>query len=118
MSYALLWLRGFALTLAVEQAIAVPLLASVDRSRLRRASAVLIANLTTHPLVWFFFLRIGWQRTTAIWVAEVWAFGFEIVVYRVVFSAATWRRCMLVSVAANTGSFLLGFAAIELGLYR
>ena len=85
MSLATLWLRGFGLTLAVEEGIAVPLLAAVEPSRVRRILAVLIANLATHPLVWFFFTRLGWSWTMVTWVAEAWAFGFEIVVYRVIF---------------------------------
>jgi hypothetical protein len=113
-----LWIRGFAFTLAVEEVIAVPLLASVETSRARRMSVVLIANLATHPLVWFFFARLGWSRTTLAWVAESWAFGFEIFAYRVIFPMATWRRCTLVSVAANSASFLLGFVAMDWGLYR
>ncbi len=118
MNVTLLWLSGFALTLAAEEAIAVPLLARAETSRMRRMFVVLIANLATHPLVWFFFARLGLSRTTFLWVAEIWAFGFELVAYRVLFQAATWRRCTLVSIAANSASLLLGFAAIEWGLYR
>src|SRR4051812_40955612 len=86
MNLATLWLRGFGLTLAIELCIAVPLLAAVEPSRVRRVLAVLIANLATHPLVWFFFTRLGWSWTMVSWVAEAWAFGFEILTYRVIFS--------------------------------
>jgi hypothetical protein len=118
MPYALLWLKGFGLTLAVEEAIAVPLLAAVEPSRVRRAMAVLLVNLATHPLVWFFFTRLGWSWTTVTWVAEGWAFGFEIVAYRIIFPAAPWPRCALTSLAANTGSYLLGLAVVKAGLLR
>jgi hypothetical protein len=118
MSFATLWLRGFGLTLAVEESIAVPLLAPVDRSRPRRVLAVLLANLATHPLVWFFFTHLGWSSTLVSCAAETWAFAFEIVAYRVIFPRASWKRCTLVSVAANTGSYLLGLAAVRWGLYR
>ena len=117
MSAAALWLRGFALTLGVEEAIAVPLLAPVERSKARRAMAVLLVNLATHPLVWFFFTHLGWSRSAVVWSAEAWAFGFEIVAYRVIFPHATWRRCAAVSVAANLTSYLLGEAAGRWGLY-
>jgi hypothetical protein len=117
MSTATLWLRGFALTLAVEEAIAIPLLAPVERSLVRRAMAVLIVNLATHPLVWFFFTHLGWSRPMVEWSAEAWAFGFEIVAYRSIFSGASWGRSAVVSIAANLGSFLLGNAAIAWGLY-
>jgi hypothetical protein len=117
MSAATLWLRGFGLTLAVEEAIAVPLLARVERSLVRRAMAVLIVNLATHPLVWFFFTHLGWSRAVVAVTAEAWAFGFEIVAYRSIFANATWRRCAAVSIAANLGSYLLGNVAIAWGLY-
>jgi hypothetical protein len=115
-SLATLWLRGFGLTLAVEEAIAVPLLAPAESSRVRRVLAVLVANLATHPLVWFFFPRLGWSWTAVMWGAEAWAFSFEIIAYCVVFPNATWRRCTLVSVAANTGSFVLGLVVAKWGL--
>ena len=99
----MLWLEAFVLTLAGEEAIALPLLRSVERSIARRAMAVLIANLSTHPLVWFFFTRLGLSYVLGASVAEVWAFGFEIVVYRVIFPEAPWRRCALASVAAIWG---------------
>jgi hypothetical protein len=118
MSTATLWLRGFALTLTVEEAIAVPLLAPVEPSIVRRATAVLIANLATHPLVWFFFTHLGWSRTAVVLAAEAWAFGFEIIAYRCIFASATWRRCVAVSVTANLGSYLLGNVAIAWGLYQ
>ena len=121
MSFAFLWLRGFGLTLAVEECVAVPLLGGIETSRpslLRRVFAVLIANLATHPLVWFFFTRLGWSWTTVTWVAEAWAFGFEIVVYRVIFAHAPWKRCATVSIAANAASYLLGLAAAHWGLLR
>jgi hypothetical protein len=112
------WLRGFALTLGVEEAVAIPLLAPVERSVARRAMAVLLVNLATHPLVWFFFTHLGWSRLAVILGAEGWAFGFEIVGYRVIFPAASWRRCVVVSVAANLASYLLGIVANDWGLLR
>lgn len=118
MSAATLWLRGFGLTLAIEECVALPLLARIEPSRGRRALAVLLANLTTHPLVWFFFTRLGWSWTVGVLVAEGWAFGFEILAYRVIFSEAPWKWCALVSVAANTASFMTGLLATRWGLFR
>lgn len=118
MNIATLWLQGFGLTLAIEECIAVPLLGAVEPSRTRRIFAVLIANLATHPLVWFFFTRLGWSWTMVTWAAEAWAFGFEIVVYRVIFAHASWKRCAVVSTAANLGSYLLGLVAVHYGFLR
>ncbi len=117
MSTATLWLRGFALTLAVEESIAVPLLRPVERSKVRRAMAVLLVNLATHPVVWFFFSHLGWPRAQMLWAAEAWAFGFEIIGYRVVFPRATWWRATVVSVAANLASFLIGIVATDRGFF-
>jgi hypothetical protein len=115
---ATLWLEAFGLTVAIEEAILLPLLRSVEPSLLRRVMAVLIANLSTHPLVWFFFTRLGLSYATGAFVAEAWAFGFEIVVYRVIFARASWARCALASVAANTGSLVLGLILAHLGFLR
>jgi hypothetical protein len=116
--FTTLWLEGFGLTVAVEEAIALPLLRRVEPSVVRRAMAVFIANLSTHPLVWFFFTRLGLAYWVGASAAESWAFGFEIVVYRVIFPQASWRRCAATSVAANAGSFLLGLVLVRLGLLR
>ncbi len=118
MSSALLWIRAFSLTLAVEEPIAVPLLRPVERSTIRRVTGVLLANLATHPLVWFFFPHLGWAWQNATFAAEVWAFGFEIIAYRCIFARATWVRCALLSIAANGGSFLLGLVVAKWGWLR
>jgi hypothetical protein len=115
---AVLWLQGFALTISLEEAVAVPLLRPIEPSVSRRMLAVLLVNLATHPLVWFFFTRLGWPRLAGATAAEVWAFGFEIVGYRVIFPEASWKRCTATSVAANATSFLLGLVAVELGFFR
>jgi len=115
---AALWLEGFGLTVALEEAVAIPLLRPVEPSLGRRAMAVLIANLTTHPLVWFFFTRLGWPWVLGATAAEVWAFGFEIIAYKVIFPRATWTRCAATSVAANMTSFLAGLLAVEWGMFR
>jgi hypothetical protein len=107
-SYTTLWLRGFGLTLAVEEAVAVPLLARVEPSVLRRAVIVLTVNLATHPLVWFFFPRLGLPRWAMASSAEVWAFGFEIIAYKFIFPGATWKRCVAVGTLANLASLVLG----------
>jgi hypothetical protein len=117
-SLATLWLRGFGLTIAIEESIAVPLLAPVEPGRVRRVLAVLLANLATHPLVWFFFTRLGWSWEAGLWVAEAWAFGFEIVAYRIIFPNAPWKRCAIVSVAANAASCLIGLVAGSWGFFR
>jgi hypothetical protein len=112
---ATLWLRGFALTLATEELVGVQLLRDVEPSLARRAGAVLIANVATHPLVWFFFPHLGWSWTWVTLAAEAWAFGFEVFVYALIFPGRL-RRAILVSGCANLASYLLGLLAVPLGL--
>jgi hypothetical protein len=112
---ATLWLRGFALTLATEELVAVPLLREVEPSLARRMGAVLVANVATHPLVWFFFPHLGWSWTWVTLVAEAWAFGFEVFVYALI-SPRRVGRALLVSGCANLASYLLGLLAVRLGV--
>lgn len=108
-AYELEWLRFFLFTFVVEAAIAFPLLKSVEPSVARRLGAILVANLTTHPLVFFFFARIlADDRTMLTLVGESWAVLAETGVYALAISAADWRRAFGVSAVANAASFLLG----------
>jgi hypothetical protein len=104
------WLRAFGLTLLVELPIAAAMLAPVEPRPLRRVAAVVVANLATHPLVWFLFpgLALGWPARFAL--AELWALGAEAAVYRTIWPALRFRRALLISLAANGASAGLGLA--------
>jgi len=102
------WLRAFGLTLAIELAIAVPLLAPVERRLSRRAAAVVAANLATHPLVWFLFPGLAIGAAARLTLSEVWALLAELAIYRLVWPALTMRRATLVSLAANAASLAVG----------
>jgi len=115
---ALLWTRAFAATVALEWAVAIPLLRAVEPSLPRRAVAILLVNFSTHPLVWFFFPHLGLTWTQGVILAEIWAYGFETVGYRTIFQGMTWRRAAGVSVAANTLSLLVGLLGMEWGWFR
>ena len=118
-AYELEWLRFFLFTFAVEAAVAFPLLKSVDPSPRRRVAGILVANLTTHPLVFFFFARIfEADRTMLTLVAESWAVLAETGVYALVFSALDWRRAFGVSAVANAASFLLGSMLVHAHVLR
>ena len=107
------WLRAFGLTLLVELAIALPLLAPVERRLSRRASAVVVANLATHPLVWFLFPGLAFGTGPRLTLSEAWALLAEIAIYRVVWPSMSIRRAALVSVAANAGSLVAGLACLR-----
>src|SRR5205814_5677383 len=75
------WLRAFALTLLVEIPVALPLLARAEARIGRRIAVVIVANLATHPLVWFLFPGLALGRAARLAVSEGWAVGAEIVIY-------------------------------------
>jgi hypothetical protein len=115
-SYEFLWLRFFAFTVLVEALVAFPMLRSANASVPRRLGAILVANFTTHPLVFFFWARLLNDRTTLIIVAESWAVLAETGVYALVFSDLKWSRALAVSALANAASFGLGTIATRLHL--
>jgi hypothetical protein len=102
------WLRAFGLTLLVELAIALPLLAPVEPRLWRRVSAVLVVNLATHPLVWFLFPGLAAGAGARLALSEAWAVLAELAIYRVVWPALPMRRAALVSGAANAASLVVG----------
>lgn len=102
------WLRAFGLTLLVEVPIAVPLLARVEPRIGRRVSAVVVANLATHPLVWFLFPGLALGRWTRVGLSEAWAVLAELAIYAIVWPTLAARRAALVAVSANAASFLIG----------
>lgn len=107
------WLRAFGLTVLIELAVALPLLAAAERSLARRAGAVIAANLATHPLVWFLFPGLAFGRWTQFGLSEAWAVLAEIAVYRLVWPALRPTRAALVSLTANTASCLLGLLLMK-----
>ena len=102
--WVLAWLRAFALTVAVELAVAMPLLGSIEPRWPRRAAAIALANLATHPLVWFAFPGLSLAATTRLGSSEVWAVVVEAAVYRLVWPGASLRRAAIASLAANAAS--------------
>jgi hypothetical protein len=117
-SYELLWVRFFAFTVVVEMLVAFPMLRNVEPSVARRAGAIVIANLTTHPLVFFFFARLLHDRLTLTLIAESWAVLAETVVYVLIFPKLTWTRSFRVSLFANGASYALGIITTHLHILR
>lgn len=103
------FLFAFALTLGVELVVAVPLLAIGSESTLgRRVAAVTVAQLATHPAVWFFWPLFGWPRPVYLLAAESFALVTELLVYRLVFQRLPWARVLAASALANGASVLIG----------
>ena len=103
------FLFAFALTVVVELLVAVPLLASpAERNWGRRVAAVCVAQLATHPAVWFFWPLFGWPRPIYLLVAESFALVSELLIYRLVLPRPPWARLLAASALANGASVLMG----------
>jgi hypothetical protein len=110
--FVVAWARAFALTLVLELAVATPLLRG---RRAARLVLVALANLASHPAVWFVLpdLGLGWPAWLVC--AELWAVIVESVAYRALLPVTT-RRALLVALAANAVSLAVGLGLRALGL--
>lgn len=102
------WLAAFALAIASELLVAVPLLSPSGASVWRRAAAVCLAQLATHPAVWFIWPQLGLSRPMYVLAAEAFAFVCEAVIYRFIFERLRWSRALATSALANGVSLALG----------
>ena len=109
MDHVRAWLVAFVLTVALESPIVVLFYRDLEPRRARLFALIFFANLATHPAVWFVFPRLPLAYAQYTTLAEVWAFGLEIIFYALVFSGS-WRRAVAASVCANATSMLFGFA--------
>jgi hypothetical protein len=103
------WVAAFAITLAVEIPVAIYLLRRSQPDLVRLGLLIVLANLATHPIVWYVIgqvLMVGTAGYTL--VAEAWAIGVEAVFYAVTIPNVSARRALAVAVAANTASFIAG----------
>ncbi len=73
------------------------------------------ANVLSHPAVWFVFPELGLSYTPMLVAAESWAVGSEVLLYRLVFPALSWRRAVAVSALANAVSVGVGVLLRSLG---
>jgi len=75
----------------------------------RLLALAVLANLATHPSVWFVFTQLLLVGTPAYTlVVEAWAFGVEALFYAVVVAGLGWRRALVVSLVANLASWVVG----------
>jgi hypothetical protein len=106
--WVLNWLRAFGATVLCELPVAAPLLASVEPRLPRRCAIIVLANLATHPLVWFAFPGLALGSGARLAFSEAWALLAELSIYRLVWPTLPLRRAALVSLAANGVSFAVG----------
>lgn len=102
------WARAFVFTLLVEFAVAVPLLGAAEPSRARRAALVAVANVASHPAVWFILPALALSATARLALSELWAVLLELGVYRLALRDLAVLRAVAASALANGASLGLG----------
>jgi hypothetical protein len=110
------WLHAFALTLLVEEAVAIAVLFGFDAARrptgtgplARRLAAVALVNLATHPLVWFLIPGLRLRYGIRVGASELWALSAETLGYLTIWPTLRLERAFLLSLLANGASFGLG----------
>ncbi|MEP7121207.1 MAG: hypothetical protein ABJE95_09870 [Byssovorax sp.] len=102
------WLKAFLLTVVVETPIAAALFRSAEPRLSRRVALVLLANLASHPAVWFIFPELGLPYFPALLLAETWAVLLEAGFYRLTFEKSDAVESLGISALANGASLGLG----------
>ncbi len=103
------WFAAFVITLACELPVAAVLLRRAEPDLARRCLVVLVANLATHPIVWYVITQVVLVGTIEYTVvAETWAVAAEAAVLAIAIRGLPLRTALAVSVAANATSFVAG----------
>ena len=106
MSLVWRWLLAFGLTVAIE----IPLASWLLRGALqRRVALALVAQLASHPLVWFVFPELPVRYWTMIAIAETWAVVVEALIF-VFVGQERWQRALGISLMTNGASYAIGLA--------
>jgi hypothetical protein len=99
--------EAFLLTFFIEFLILSLLLRNKHGIR-KIAGAALLANIATHPLVWFFFPSLGLTYALQLGISELFAFAAEALIYARLFPNMGLRQAALLSLACNATTFLFG----------
>jgi archaellum biogenesis protein FlaJ (TadC family) len=103
------WFLAFVITVVLEAAVVLFLLRRAEPDVLRLGLLVVFANLATHPVVWYVITQLLLVGTPGyVLVAETWAIAAEAVFFVVAIRGLSMRRAIVVAVAANAMSFLVG----------
>jgi hypothetical protein len=108
------WLRAFVATLIIETPIVVWLTRDVPMPTWRRLVIALLANLSTHPIVWFVIPAMGLKGMPGLIVAETWAVVIEWIFYFITLPTMKLGRALGVSAFANGVSFAIGLVLFQL----
>jgi hypothetical protein len=106
------WFTAFLVTVAVEGPIVWWFVRAREASVLRVGATVLLANLASHPAVWFIFTQLLLVGTVAYTLTtEAWAVLVEAVLYVLALRDVGPRRALAASLVANLASYLVGVLA-------
>ena len=104
---------AFTLTQVIEITVGMLLWKDEKVSSIRKIATLFGASLITHPMVWFVFPEIrdegGYSYGEYLLMAESYAYGVEALYYY----AFRIKRPILLSVLANSCSFLTGVFLYE-----
>jgi hypothetical protein len=112
--YVWAWAASFLITLVVELVVAGSILRCAEWTRWRRYGCIAVANLATHPMVWFVFPALPIPYFGIVILAEAWAVVLEAIAYRLALPASP-RWCPLAASAlANGASYCVGLVVLAL----
>jgi hypothetical protein len=75
-----------------------------------------LANLATHPLVWFAFPQSGLFGTAELAISELFAIAVEMALYALVWPTIGWLRAFGTSALANGASLAAGLLLRSAGV--
>ncbi len=103
------WFPAFVVTVVVEGPIIWWFARGRETSVLRVGAAVLLANLASHPAVWFIFTQLFLVGTVSFTLAtEAWAVCVEAVLYVLALRGVGPWRAVAASLVANVASYFVG----------
>lgn len=109
MSRPQLWLCAFLMTVAIEVPLVVALTRDAGARWPRRALFAFLAQVITHPVVWFVFPFLpGLTPTAAFITSELWACLAELAWYAATRTAPSALRATAISALANGASLAAG----------
>ncbi len=114
------WFATFLLTLVIELAVAVPLLAIIEPAWRIRVGLVVVANVATHPIVYFTAAAASsWQFFPGVVLGlELVAALTETLVYARAFGTRPWLPAAFSSFLANGASLMGSIVLAALAQWR
>jgi hypothetical protein len=103
------WFAAFALTVIVEAPFVLYAARRHGVDWVRGAVILVLANLATHPVLWYVIPQVVVPRTTQfVAVGEGWAIAAETACYWAVIPGMRARSALAVALLANVASFGVG----------